>query len=209
MVPKKSRVINPAEANGSPQTDPNPGSRRWLRVLLGRWPTYLAILFALTVAYGLEEGGSLYFGLFIMQLCYLAAAALDRRGAAWVVLLVSIPAVIVTMVLNLEPTVGLLLATVIFLGLGVTRWRNQGSWGMPLQTAGMFAFGGLSVAVLFVNPALGSYLVAAGLIGHGLWDVVHHRANKVAARSFAEWCAVYDFVLGAVILALPVLSTSR
>lgn len=208
-MPERSRVINPPQPNGSPQTDPNPGSRRWLRGLLERWPTYLAILFALTVAYGLEEGGSLYFGLFIMQLCYLAAAALNRRGAAWVVLLVSIPAVVVTMVLNIEPAVGLLLAAVIFLALGMTRWRKQGSWGMPLQTAGMFVFGGLGVAVLFVSPALGSYLVAAGLFGHGIWDVVHHRANKVAARSFAEWCAVYDFVLGVVILALPVLSAFR
>lgn len=203
---EESGTTDPTHDDAARPTPLASGSRRWLRVLLKRWPTFLAILFAVTVAYGLEEGGSLYFGLFIMQLCYLAAAALDRRGAAWVVLLVSVPAVIATMALNVEPTVGLLLAAVLFLGLGVTRWRKQGSWGMPLQTAGMFAFGGLSVAVLFVSPALGSYLVAAGLIGHGLWDVVHHRANRVAARSFAEWCAVYDFVLGALILMLPTLT---
>jgi hypothetical protein len=71
---------------------------------------------------------------------------------------------------------------------------------MPLQTSGMFAFGAIGLAAIYVDPDLGGYLVATGLIGHGVWDIIHYWANKVAARSFAEWCAVYDILLGAAIL---------
>lgn len=42
--------------------------------------------------------------------------------------------------------------------------------------------------------------MAAGLIGHGIWDIVHYWANRVVARSYAEMCAVYDILLGAAIL---------
>ena len=179
-----------------------PGRWRWSDFLKHRWPTALAIAFAFLVAYDLEDGSTLYFILLISALCYLAAAALNRRRVPWAVLLLSIPAVAAMRMLGIEPAVGLLVAAVIFLGLGVTRWREQAPWGMPLQTSGMFAFGALALAVMFVEPDLGGYLVAAGLIGHGVWDAVHYRANRVAVRSFAEWCAVYDILLGAAIFIL-------
>src|SRR5215213_79082 len=86
--------------------------------------------------------------------------------------------------LGIEPAVGLLVVAAFFLVLGIARGQLRAPWGMPLQTAGMFAFGALGLAVMFVEPDLGGYLVAAGLIGHGVWDVVHYWANRVAARSF-------------------------
>lgn len=180
----------------------SPDRRRWVGMLKRRWPTALAIALAVLSASGLEDGSELYVVLFISGLGYLAAAALNRRRVPWAVLVLSIPAVVAMRVLGIEPAVGLLVAALIFLVLGLTRWQMQAPWGMPLQTSGMFAFGALGLAVMFVDPDLGGYLVAAGLIEHGVWDIVHYWANKVAARSFAEWCAVYDILLGAAILIL-------
>ncbi len=44
--------------------------------------------------------------------------------------------------------------------------------------------------------------LAAGAVGgrlwrdHGVWDVVRLKLDKVVARSFAEWCAIIDVVIG-------------
>jgi hypothetical protein len=32
---------------------------------------------------------------------------------------------------------------------------------------------------------------------HGVWDFVHLRADKVVARSYAEWCGVLDVLVAA------------
>ena len=61
----------------------------------------------------------------------------------------------------------------------------------------MVGFGGLALAGLAVDPDLGRYLVAAGWFAHGIWDLVHLRANKVVARSYAELCAVVDILIAA------------
>ncbi|WP_157107700.1 hypothetical protein [Nocardia amikacinitolerans] len=45
--------------------------------------------------------------------------------------------------------------------------------------------------------------VATRRIGHGLWDFAHHRANRAVARSFAEFCAVVDVLIGAAVLLVP------
>jgi hypothetical protein len=38
-------------------------------------------------------------------------------------------------------------------------------------------------------------------VGHGVWDVFHHRANAVVWRWYAETCIVYDLLLAAAVLA--------
>jgi hypothetical protein len=48
-----------------------------------------------------------------------------------------------------------------------------------------------------VDPDLGRYLVAAGWFGHGIWDFVHLKLDKVVARSYAEWCGVLDVLIAA------------
>ncbi|MGH2712995.1 MAG: hypothetical protein ACRDM7_03740 [Thermoleophilaceae bacterium] len=55
-----------------------------------------------------------------------------------------------------------------------------------------------------IDVDAGRYVVAAGWFGHGLWDAAHFRADAVVARSFAEWCAVFDLLRGLAILFLPV-----
>jgi hypothetical protein len=64
----------------------------------------------------------------------------------------------------------------------------------------MLAFGSIVLAALYVDPDLGGYLVAIGLLGHGAWDVYHYLRDRVVARSYAEFCAVLDLLAGAAVL---------
>ncbi|MEV4218709.1 hypothetical protein [Nonomuraea sp. NPDC049725] len=116
------------------------------------------------------------------------------------------------LVVGLVTTVGLRMTEVVtpstafaMLALAVLVWsgvdgqlRRDGTF--RAQAVGMLIFGGLAVAALLVDPAVGRYLVAAGWFFHGVWDFAHLRLNKPVARSFAEWCGVVD-----VLVALQVL----
>ncbi|GAA2793221.1 hypothetical protein [Nonomuraea dietziae] len=39
--------------------------------------------------------------------------------------------------------------------------------------------------------------MAAGWLFHGVWDFVHLKLDKVVARSYAEWCGVFDVLIAA------------
>jgi hypothetical protein len=56
------------------------------------------------------------------------------------------------------------------------------------------------LVALYVDPDLGGYLVAFALIGRAGWDAHHYLRDRVVARSYAEWCAVVDLLVGAAIL---------
>jgi predicted PurR-regulated permease PerM len=65
----------------------------------------------------------------------------------------------------------------------------------------MLAFGSTVLAALYVvYPNLGGTLVGIAILGHGAWDAYHYLRNRVVPRSYAEFCAVLDLVLGAAIL---------
>jgi hypothetical protein len=77
------------------------------------------------------------------------------------------------------------------------------SGALQVQVAGMLGFGVLALVGLVVDPDLGRYLVAAGLFGHGVWDFVHLRLDRVVARSHVEWCFVLDIILAAEVALKP------
>jgi hypothetical protein len=52
----------------------------------------------------------------------------------------------------------------------------------------------------FLAPEVGAYLVALALLGHAAWDAYHYLRDRVVARSYAEFCAVLDLVVGAAVL---------
>lgn len=70
----------------------------------------------------------------------------------------------------------------------------------------MAGFGTAAAIALIVNGTAGTYLVAAGLLGHAMWDVYHDRINKVVVRSMAEFCCVLDTVLAVAIVIAAVRS---
>lgn len=89
--------------------------------------------------------------------------------------------------------------------VGVLRNRIRGRSMVVLQAAGLAVFAGISLlAGALVGQDTGTYVLAAGLVGHGVWDVFHHRANAVVWRWYAETCVVYDLLLAAAVLASTV-----
>jgi hypothetical protein len=180
--------------------------RRWTGFLAHRWPTAVGIAVAALTAFDLridvESISFLSALVVIMPLVYVGAAVLERRRFAWVVLLVAIAALVLTQVLDLKINLVLvfLVVALAFLVVGVARGQLRRPGGLTLQTAGMLAFGATALAAFYVDPDLGGYLVAFALLGHAAWDAVHYVRNRVVPRSYAEFCAVFDLLLGAAIL---------
>lgn len=177
--------------------------RRWSDALLHRWPTALGVAVAALAAFDMADGVEFAALTMLMPLAYLGAAALDRRRFAWAVILAGV-VVLTVLPSNSEvvPSAIFLAAALVFLVVGVARGRSRPPGGLPLQSVGMLAFGSTALAALYVEPDLGSYLVAFALLGHAAWDVYHLLENRVVTRSYAEWCAVVDFLLGAAILIM-------
>jgi hypothetical protein len=129
------------------------------------------------------------------------SAALDRRRFAWVVLFAGLPLLsFIPPTSGIDPSVVLLIVAAGFLAAGAARGLLRRPGGLPLQAAGMLVFGAGMLAALYAAPEMGAYLVAAGLIAHAAWDAVHFRLDRVVARSYAEFCAVLDLLVGATVL---------
>jgi hypothetical protein len=188
--------------NDSDHAQQTPNRRRWTDALMHRWPTALGIAVAALAAFDVDDGLEFAALTVLMALIYLSAAALDRRWSAWVVLLAGLPlAAFIPSTSEVVPSVILLVAAPVFLVLGVARGQWQRSGGLRLQTAGMLAFGSIIlVALFYVDPDLGGKLVGIAILSHGAWDAYHYLRNRVVTRSYAEFCAVVDLLLGAAIL---------
>ena len=184
-------------------TEDAPHARgRWTGALMHRWPTALGIAVAALAAFDAQDGLEFAELTVLMALVYLGAAALNRRWAAWVVLLAGLPlAFFISSISGIDPSVVLLVAAPVFLVLGVARGQWQRPDGLPLQSAGMLAFGSTAlVALYYVYPDLGGKLVGIAILGHAAWDAYHYLRDRVVARSYAEFCAIVDLLLGAAIL---------
>lgn len=96
----------------------------------------------------------------------------------------------------------LLIAAAGLLAVGTARGLLRKPGDLPLQAAGMLVFGAGMLAALYVEPVLGGALVAVGLLGHGAWDAFHYVRDRVVARSYAEFCAVLDLLVGAAVLLI-------
>jgi hypothetical protein len=185
----------------SPLAHQAPDRRRWTDELMHRWPTALGIVVAALAAFDLEDGLEFVALAVLMPLVYLGAAALDRRWFAWAVLLAGLTlAFFIPSTSGVVPSVVLLGAALVFLVLGVVRGQLVKPGGLRLQAGGMLAFGSIALVALYVNPNLGGKLVGIAILGHAAWDAYHYLQNKVVPRSYAEFCAVVDLLLGAAIL---------
>ena len=191
-----------ATSNDSHHAQQSPNHRSWTGVLMHRWPTALGIAVAALAAFDVDDGLEFAALTLLMALVYLGAAALDRPWSAWLVLLAGLPlAIFIPSTSEVVPSVVFLVAAPVFLVLGVARGQWQRPGGLPLQSAGMLAFGSIVlVALFYVYPDLGGKLVGIAILGHGAWDAYHYLRDRVVARSYAEFCAVVDLLLGAAIL---------
>jgi hypothetical protein len=190
-----------ATAGEPPRTHQSAGWRRWTDVLMHRWPTALGIAVAALAAWDLEDGLEFAALTVLLALVYLGAAALDRRWSAWLVLLAGLPLTfLIPSTSGIAPSVVLLVAAPVFLALGVARGQLRRPGGLTLQAAGVLAFGSIVLVALSADPNIGGQLVALALIGHAAWDTYHYLRDRVVPRSYAEFCAVMDLLLGAAIL---------
>jgi hypothetical protein len=134
-------------------------------------------------------------------------AALRRRWPTWVGLAVTAASVAL-----LAPLPGparawvsawcVLAAAVIYFAWGTARGDlDQRTW-LTAQTAGVLGFGATAIAAVAVAPDLTRYVLAAGWLAHAAWDVIHHRADRVVPRWYAETCMVIDLCVAAVLLTV-------
>jgi hypothetical protein len=177
---------------------------RWHATGLGaRWPTALAlVLVAAVVPVIVLLGARVEFALGVATMAgiYLVAYAVGRPAAAWA----AFPALLLVnglLVLALG-------VDVVALGVGMTgvlvllwvwviargRARERGCF--TIETAGMLAFGAITVLAVLVDPALGGVLAGVGWLTHGMWDGYHFVRNKIVNRPWSEMCAVVDIPVG-------------
>ena len=136
--------------------------------------------------------------LLLLPLLYLVVAKLRRRQASWPVLVVGITPFIALRALDLiAPAAVFSAVALIVLLWGAIDGQLRRPDPFRVQALGMLGFGAVALAGLAVDPDLGRYLVAAGWFGHGIWDFVHLKLDRVVARSYAEWCGILDVVIAA------------
>ncbi|WP_031078063.1 hypothetical protein [Streptomyces sp. NRRL S-118] len=90
---------------------------------------------------------------------------------------------------------------VCYLVFGFARGEFKGRGVLAVQVAGLAGFGALALAALVSDGTLARYVLAAGWLGHAVWDFAHYRSRKVVPRGWSEWCCVVD-LLGAVALVV-------
>ncbi|GAA1931385.1 DUF6010 family protein [Nocardioides marmoribigeumensis] len=92
---------------------------------------------------------------------------------------------------------GVLTAAVIYLTWGTARGDLTARRWLTLETTGVLCFGALAIAATASDAATARYVLAAGWLAHAAWDAVHHRADRVVPRWYAELCMVCDLVVAA------------
>jgi hypothetical protein len=170
-----------------------------------RWPALAGVAFAALVSIGMASGVEQAPVLAAAATVYIGCAALQKPGAAWPIFFGSVAVITVLKFLEADAT-PIVLGCGVALGLyGLLRGVVRPGHGLPLQTVALLGFGAVAAIALFVDPDLGAYLVAAGLLAHSAWDLHHYRANRVVARSLAEFCLLLDASLAVLIVVLTVL----
>lgn len=172
------------------------------RTLLHRWPTLLALALIAVNVTDLGDGLELAVLLPVGAVGYLAIAVLDRPRLTWTVLVLLLAAVTAVRAAGLDEWPLLIAAgtALVIAGLVGGQLRRPGLYALQPVAAAVFVL--LGLLALAVSPGAGRWVLAAALAGHAGWDAAHWRADRIVARSFAEWCAVLDLGLAIAVLVL-------
>lgn len=95
---------------------------------------------------------------------------------------------------------GLALSYLIF---GAARRHLRQPGVLNQQLLGLAVLGLLAAVALVVDPTIGRYVVATGWLGHAVWDLWHHRLDRVVPRWYAEFCVVFDVLVATSLVAGP------
>jgi hypothetical protein len=183
-----------------------PRARRIWTGVLHRWPTALAVGLTVASLDGGETDSTVEgFGeaLPLLALGYLVLAKVRRRQASWPVVLTALAAMAALRALDvISPVTVWVAAAMLVLVWSVIDGHLHDSGTLRVQALGMAGFTALAIVGLAIDPDVGRYVVAAGWFLHGVWDFVYLRLDEVVARSFAEWCGVFDILVAAQLVAL-------
>jgi hypothetical protein len=179
-------------------TAPMPSRRH---AVLHRWPSALGLVIAAAQLATDPDTETIATVISVAVLCYLGAAALNRRWVAWAGCLVFGVVVVGSQAIGLVwwAAAGIVALALVIAGLLLRVPRPP----LTAQTVALLGYGGVGVAALYLAPRVGLVLAGIALAGHGVWDVIHYRRNQVVHRSLAEFCVFLDVPLavGAIILA--------
>lgn len=173
-----------------------------LRGLLARWPSVVGLAALVASSADGVDAHITAMVIMIAALCYLTAAAVGWRPAGWIAVPVITGLTLIAMVTAIDAIVLLLVLAAVMVVVGLIRLPRSGWRELGLQAAGFVGFAAVGLTAMMVTPVLAAHLAALAAIGHGVWDLVHHRRDKVVNRSLTEFCMVLDFGLGAVTLIL-------
>lgn len=120
-------------------------------------------------------------------------AVLKHRWPTWLALVITIDTWVDPIVL--EPWT-LLVLPIGYLVIGAVRRQLGDPLMLALQLGGLAGYLGLAVVAANASDDVTRYLVGAGWLAHAVWDLAHHRADRVVPRGYSEGCGVLDVVVG-------------
>jgi hypothetical protein len=176
-------------------------------LLRSRWPSALGLVMIAATSF---RGADVYVVTLVTMLAalaYLTAAATARRRAAWIAFAITAGFVPVGVITRIDLTIPLVVIAVLLIGFGLITLKRDGWRELAIQAAGFAGFTAVSIVALNLGPAAAAYVAAAAVIGHGVWDLIHHHRDKVVTRAFAEFCAVLDFGMGILLLIVTWMTT--
>lgn len=163
------------------------------------WPAALGVLVAAGTAYRLVDAREVATIVVASGLVYLIASVFRRRSAAWIAFAVTFLLITLDKFAGLDVLPWMLALAGAALISGLALHRTHPRWSFPLQAAAMLLLSLAACAALQLDTAAGGALVAGALLAHAAWDIHHHRLDRVVSRSFAEFCAVLDVLVAAVV----------
>ncbi|MEW2416930.1 hypothetical protein AB0953_24820 [Streptomyces sp. NPDC046866] len=92
-----------------------------------------------------------------------------------------------------------------YLFFGALRGELRSPGVLGLQLAALVGFAAVALAAVLLDGRLTLLVLAAGWLGHAVWDAVHHRRAEVVPRAWSQWCGVFD-ACGALALLLAAAS---
>ncbi|MFJ7067260.1 hypothetical protein [Streptomyces sp. NPDC101115] len=91
-----------------------------------------------------------------------------------------------------------------YLLFGALRGELRPPRVLAVQLAGLVGFAAVALLAVTVDGTPALLVLAAGWLGHAVWDAVHFVKARVAPRQWSEWCGVFD-ACGALALVVAAL----
>ncbi|MEU9831604.1 hypothetical protein AB0D67_08675 [Streptosporangium sp. NPDC048047] len=161
-----------------------------------RWPTWLAIAVAAVSVSDMGDGGEFSVVLPLLAAGYLTVAVIGRPGLTWGVVIAFTAVVVLLGVIGVDPRPVLIAAAFLAAVAGLVNGRLRGTGLRAAQLPVALGCVAIALGAAYLSPDLGLFLMAAGLIGHAVGDAFLWRDGRVVARSLAEWCVVFDVIVG-------------